>query len=473
MGEERGRSKLSKLLPCSFTSLSQISVLKQNGLLQALAEGANGRTEADPSAEVLRAQEEWEAVENLQSGIVGTSAGPVPLIAFNEALQYFQTADLSECRKKIQPTVQRRGLSAVAHFFFGPPRLHQQLQGERDLALAIAQCGLDNNEKVHMRILQTIYKKLTGSRFDCPRYGAHWEELGFQAKKRRRMGDMQPAGSSYATIQDLFETPPQSSQSWHLRMGDPVLGKEPRNFPFCVMSINITRIVIQALREEHLSRECNRRQQVIAVLNDLYVATSLRLYVIWKTQQKTISDSGFVLKGCASPQTEKALCVLHDCKIQRLAASCRGKVKENFPFCVMSINITRIVIQALREEHLSRECNRRQQVIAVLNDLYVATSLRLYVIWKTQQKTISDSGFVLKDLEAFAKKKPKQLLRYLEIYMSGRAVSVIDGGFQHPSPSSGVCSPNLNSAVSNSSKEINFTGVCDPQVEMEGEARLI
>uniref|UniRef100_A0A8C3RRC5 ELMO domain containing 3 n=1 Tax=Chelydra serpentina TaxID=8475 RepID=A0A8C3RRC5_CHESE len=157
-----------------------ISVLKQNGLLQALAEGANGCTEADPSEEVLRAQEEWEAVENLQSGIVGTSAGPVPLIAFNEALQYFQTADLSECRKKIQPTVQRRGLSAVAHFFFGPPRLHQQLQGERDLALAIAQCGLDNNESVHMRILQTIYKKLTGSRFDCPRYGAHWEELGFQ-----------------------------------------------------------------------------------------------------------------------------------------------------------------------------------------------------------------------------------------------------------------------------------------------------
>ncbi|XP_077662107.1 ELMO domain-containing protein 3 isoform X1 [Eretmochelys imbricata] len=354
-----------------------ISVLKQNGLLQALAEGASGCTEADPSAEVLRAQEEWEAVENLQSGlfsfvfagIVGTSAGPVPLIAFNEALQYFQTADLSECRKKIQPTVQRRGLSAVAHFFFGPPRLHQQLQGERDLALAIAQCGLDNNEKVHMRILQTIYKKLTGSRFDCPRYGAHWEELGFQG--------MDPGT-------DL--------------RGTGLLG---------LMQI---------------------------------------LYFVMDSRTLPLARDVFKLSQHES---------------------------QNFPFCVMSINITRIVIQALREEHLSRECNRRQQVIAVLNDLYVATSLRLYVIWKTQQKTISDSGFVLKDLEAFAKKKPKQLLRYLEIYMSGRAVSVIDGGFQHPSPSSGVRSPSLNSAVSKSSKEINFTGVCDPQVKMEGEARLI
>ncbi|XP_074837963.1 ELMO domain-containing protein 3 isoform X5 [Carettochelys insculpta] len=44
-----------------------ISVLKQNGLLQALAEGANGHAEAEPSAEVLQAQEEWEAVENIQS----------------------------------------------------------------------------------------------------------------------------------------------------------------------------------------------------------------------------------------------------------------------------------------------------------------------------------------------------------------------------------------------------------------------
>ncbi|XP_044859832.1 ELMO domain-containing protein 3 isoform X1 [Mauremys mutica] len=346
-----------------------ISVLKQSGLLQALAEGPNGRTEADPSAEVLQAQEEWEAVESLQSGLVGTSAGHVPLIAFNEALQYFQTADLSECRKKIQPTVQRRGLSAMAHFFFGPPRLHQQLQGERDLALAIAQCGLDNNEKVHMRILQTIYKKLTGSRFDCPRYGTHWEELGFQG--------MDPGT-------DL--------------RGTGLLG---------LMQI---------------------------------------LYFVMDSRTLPLARDVFKLSQHES---------------------------QNFPFCVMSINITRIVIQALREEHLSRECNRRQQVIAVLNDLYVATSLRLYVIWKTQQKTISDSGFVLKELEAFAKKKPKQLLRYLEIYMSGRAASVIDGGFQHPSSSSGVHSPDLNSAVGNSSKEINFTGVCDPQVEMEGEARLI
>lgn len=44
-------------------------------------------------------------------------------------------------------------------------------------------------------------------------------------------------------------------------------------------------------------RECNRRQQVLAVLNEFYVATFLHLFQVWKFQQKTISDSGFVLKG--------------------------------------------------------------------------------------------------------------------------------------------------------------------------------
>ncbi|XP_042749105.1 ELMO domain-containing protein 3 isoform X2 [Lagopus leucura] len=137
------------------------------------------------SAEQRSAQEEWEAVEDIQSVLLGRSAGPVPLISFNEALQFFQTTDLSECRKKIQATVHRQGLAALLHFLFGPPRLQQQLQGERDLALAIAQCGLDDKQAVHMRILQTIYKKLTCSPLGCPRYGTHWEELGFQGTARR------------------------------------------------------------------------------------------------------------------------------------------------------------------------------------------------------------------------------------------------------------------------------------------------
>lgn len=42
---------------------------------------------------------------------------------------------------------------------------------------------VDNSQPVHMRVLQTIYKRLIGSRLDCPRFGPHWENIGFQGEK--------------------------------------------------------------------------------------------------------------------------------------------------------------------------------------------------------------------------------------------------------------------------------------------------
>ncbi|NXL54843.1 ELMD3 protein, partial [Podilymbus podiceps] len=302
----------------------------------------------------------------------GPSASAAPPISFNEALQYFQTADLAECRKKVQATARGQGLAALVRFLFGPPRLQPQLQGERELALAMAQCGLDDNESVHMRILQTIYKRLTRSRLGCPRYGTHWEELGFQ-------------GADPGT--DL------------------------------------------------------RGTGMLGLMQMLYFVMDSRTlplaHEIFKLSQHETQ---------ARPPTS-------------FACSLRPR-PPNFPFCIMSVNITRIVVQALREERLSRECNRRQQVIAVLNDLYAAAFLRLYRLWKWQHKTIADSGFLLKELELSAKKKPKQLLKSLEAYVSRSPPA---DGLPQPSPPSG----------GRPGQEIGFTGVCDLQVELEGEARLV
>ncbi|XP_056669427.1 ELMO domain-containing protein 3 isoform X3 [Monodelphis domestica] len=301
---------------------------------------------AGDSAEMLRAQEEWEAVEDIQPGAGGRESPhrPGKLISFSEALEHFQTADLSTCRKRIPPAAPRRGLSTFCSCLFGPPQLLDGLQEERDLILAIAQCSLDNEDPVHSRVLQTIYKKLTGSRFDCALYGAHWEELGFQ-------------GSNPGT--DL------------------------------------------------------RGAGFLALLHLLYL----------------VMDS-------------KTFLLAHE--IFRLSQH----HTQHFPFCVMSVNITRIVIQALREECLSKECNRQHTVIAVVNSLYAATFLRLAHVWRTERKTILDSSFVLKDLEVLAKKNPKQLLRSLEAYLSH--------GTNGPAPLG------LSGAQSApESPALAFTGICD------------
>ncbi|NXB16719.1 ELMD3 protein, partial [Rhagologus leucostigma] len=217
-------------------------------------------------------------------------------ISFTEALQHFQSAELSESRGKVRAPGRRGILAALLRCLRGPPRLRPQLRGEQELALAMAQCALDDSQRVHMRILQTIYRQLTRSRLGCPRYGAHWEQLGFQG---RRGSTPLPGEIPIPKIQlnlpwsnSVLSQLLQPLPSFH-SAGIPVVFQ---NFPFCIMSVNITRMVIQALREGRLSRECNRRQQVIGVLNDLYAAAFLRLFRLWKGQHGTIADAGFFLK---------------------------------------------------------------------------------------------------------------------------------------------------------------------------------
>jgi len=74
-----------------------ISELKNHGILRALTAEANGWEPRVVSAEVLRAQEEWEAVDNIraETGSQASADQPGQLISFSEALQHFQTVDLS------------------------------------------------------------------------------------------------------------------------------------------------------------------------------------------------------------------------------------------------------------------------------------------------------------------------------------------------------------------------------------------
>ncbi|XP_026887668.2 ELMO domain-containing protein 3 isoform X2 [Electrophorus electricus] len=358
--------------PHGGSSCAPISALKQNGLLQTLTEGQAQMTADDVNSELERAQQEWDALESIQPVPV-EDLTPSPLISFNEALQHFQTTDLGDMLRTIQPTVRRTGLAALTHFLFGPPRLHRELIQERDLVFAIAQCSLDNSQPVHMRVLQTVYRKLTCTRVDCPRYGPHWENVGFQ-------------GTDPAT--DL------------------------------------------------------RGTGLLGLMHALYLLMD--------------------------PET---LPLARD--IYRLSQH----PVQNFPFSVMSINVSRIALHALREEVLSRECNRRQQVVGVLNEFYAAAFRHLYQVWRREKKTISDSGYVLKEVELYAKKYPKQLLRGLDSYLQERRAVIghrtSPDTLSHSNRSPGDRESRASSQTGREGKEMNFTGVCDLPPEMEGEARLI
>jgi hypothetical protein len=69
---------------------------------------------------------------------------------------------------------------------FGPEKLKKEYKQTADFIYLLTTKQLDEHCPIHTQILITIYRKLTGSNIDCPRYGTHWENIGFQGKKKEK-----------------------------------------------------------------------------------------------------------------------------------------------------------------------------------------------------------------------------------------------------------------------------------------------
>ncbi|XP_069140140.1 uncharacterized protein [Argopecten irradians] len=249
---------------------------------------------------ILSAQNEWDNVQTIEAGFTdpNITKGPggakmTPLMSYMELEDTLKAMDYSNAMKNIRQTINRRGFSALKHFLFGPPSLNKNLQKDKEFVFCVAATPLDNNILVHTRALQTIYRCLTGSRFDCSRFGSHWEEIGFQGNDPST--DLRGTGVlGLLNLVHLLRNPKRQSLAQEIYK----LSLHPtQNFPFCVMGINMSRIAIQALREDCLNKECNKREDVLGVVNDFYTALYLDLYQTWKSKNKTITDSGNVIKA--------------------------------------------------------------------------------------------------------------------------------------------------------------------------------
>lgn len=101
-------------------------------------------------------------------------------ITFQEAIEELRKVDLEKYTNQIRPQNRLTGFASLWNSVFGPPKLHKDLLQERNFIFSVALHQLDNTNRVHVGILQTLYKMLTGRKIDCERFGAHWEEIGFQ-----------------------------------------------------------------------------------------------------------------------------------------------------------------------------------------------------------------------------------------------------------------------------------------------------
>ena len=111
-----------------------------------------------------------------------TATNNTELIGFQEAVQHFESIDLNEYAEKIKPTSKQTGFASFIHSIVGPAKLHKSLVSQRNLIFTLALVPFNNEDKEHVRILQTLFKTLTKRKLDCSRFGTHWELIGFQGR---------------------------------------------------------------------------------------------------------------------------------------------------------------------------------------------------------------------------------------------------------------------------------------------------
>ena len=179
----------------------------------------------------------------------------------------------------------------IAYFVCGPPKLPKKLESERDRLLTMTKLKFDDSSNISAelqdRMLQTLWQRITQDAKQCPKYGSHWEMIGFQGNDPRT--DIRGCGA-FGVVQLMFGV---SSTKYSQLMIDKIykLSRDERQqFPFCIVSFNISSIVLTLLRETLIYSQIKQTNSVIDCVNQIYIALFYKFYIDWKNMSRTIID---------------------------------------------------------------------------------------------------------------------------------------------------------------------------------------
>ena len=232
------------------------------------------------------ARHEWDSLPTVEfDSKESMPQRPLRPVNFSEILSYIQNCDLKKEKAKAKADLPRVG-------FFSRAKLAKKLHQERLLVMAVAKCPFNDKDRLHLRTLQTIYSKLTGSNLNCRRFGTHWQDIGFNgvdpADDLQGVGFMGLAQLIY--FLDNSQTSALALEIYRYSR------EEMHRVPFSVLSINFTQLALSALREGCLNKICNKRDQVFVVVNEFYIAAFHRYYQRWHKFRKTVLELGPLLQ---------------------------------------------------------------------------------------------------------------------------------------------------------------------------------
>jgi hypothetical protein len=250
-----------------------------------------------------------------------------PLVSIDEVIQYLNSGVLESYLGE----VSGRPTSTWQMFYScicSSPRLSPDIENVKQSILATALIPFQNDQQIHLAMLRSLYRQLTGSKLDCPRYGHHWEDIGFQGNDPstdlRGVGILGLVNALYLVIN--AETLPFAKQIYSLSL------KESQEFPLMVLSLNVTRICLHILRDGLLDTRLFLDKDAWLSFNTLYASVMYHIYHIWKTQHKTISNCGFVLQDAEESARKSPERMMNEfSKYVQLTNSCSNTVINNSP----------------------------------------------------------------------------------------------------------------------------------------------
>jgi len=106
-------------------------------------------------------------------------------VSYTAIRKFLEAADIRPFLATVVVEEVSYASGIVAKLFalcFGPPKLDGPLASQRERLFAIAKMPFDDAEPMHLRMLQSVFRRFTGVTGSVQRYGSHWEDVGFQVR---------------------------------------------------------------------------------------------------------------------------------------------------------------------------------------------------------------------------------------------------------------------------------------------------
>jgi hypothetical protein len=100
-----------------------------------------------------------------------------------------------------------------------------------------------------------------------------------------------------------------------------------------------------------------------------------------------------------------------------------------FPFSAVSLNITKIVVESLREQQLNPFINKWRNVfdtvsLTQVQFFYIGTFLYWFELYQKRQLTVADVGFLNEEVLTAAKRHPEKMFQIVKQIYRQKGIAV-------------------------------------------------